>query len=650
MGPLSKVWHALESGTTAPDDEVALTIEDLLNLVQQTVLLVGQTNDTISYHRRLSALAGAMKSSSQAKSMIKHKSMLFENPGKELFGKDFDDQITDTAETQKQSKELLFNVFQQQGNNKSFSKHLPQSKLHCSGKTLASSEEAMIYDFSSRRGFNSYNNAQFKNPGKQNSDLQNNSITNTTRRVVISTTVGKKIVLQFKDSNTDTVREVIALPGQPGKTDKRSDYFANSTKEIEPKKINFSMQEKKTISLEPEILLKKVAVEQVCPQKDQFLSNIFIEKEVWGQQTCDQLEGVKPIYFFPTVAENSLVKKRIHMQTRPQGRIFMCPIFSGRPKESDVSMGRNPVPVSMTVFWPCTSPIRFHKTPKDALALLKRIGIRVVIYLDMLIIGRTREETIALRDTVILLLQRLGFVINQKKSVMTPVQEIEFLGMIVNDYFPSTEKTATNKTNVSGCVSKSKDNSFRVKSVTSPDMTILAILPAKLHCRFLEQQQIQALKKNDSYKIQVILNKESQLELPWWVKNMELYNGRTLIQLPAQALLQTDASLTFWGAVWEGMKTGGTWTQQERRMHFNELELLTLKLALETFFKAQELKSLHILVDKIVALNYFLKMGAVQGEGGGGYKKFTYGLSFQTNLGTANKEKSNCDSRVSPVD
>ena len=95
------------------------------------------------------------------------------------------------------------------------------------------------------------------------------------------------------------------------------------------------------------------------------------------------------------------------MQTRLQGRIFPCPTFSGRPKESDVSMGRNPVPVSMTVFWPCTSPIRFHKTPKDALALLKRIGIRVVIYLDMLIIGRTREETIALRDTVILLPQCL---------------------------------------------------------------------------------------------------------------------------------------------------------------------------------------------------------------------------------------------------
>ena len=54
MGPVSKVWQALESYTTAPDNEADLTIEDLLNLVQQTVLVAGQTNNTISYHMRLS--------------------------------------------------------------------------------------------------------------------------------------------------------------------------------------------------------------------------------------------------------------------------------------------------------------------------------------------------------------------------------------------------------------------------------------------------------------------------------------------------------------------------------------------------------------------------------------------------------------------
>ena len=103
-----------------------------------------------------------------------------------------------------------------------------------------------------------------------------------------------------------------------------------------------------------------------------FEQYIYGEKEGWGQQTCDQLEGVKPIYSFLTfqngeftVAENFLAKKRVHVQTIPQGHIFMCPTFSGRPKKSDALMGRSPVPVSMPVLWPSSSSICFHKTPKD---------------------------------------------------------------------------------------------------------------------------------------------------------------------------------------------------------------------------------------------------------------------------------------------
>ena len=42
------------------------------------------------------------------------------------------------------------------------------------------------------------------------------------------------------------------------------------------------MQEKTTISLEVENLLKKGVVEQVCPQKQQFLSNIFVVKKKDG--------------------------------------------------------------------------------------------------------------------------------------------------------------------------------------------------------------------------------------------------------------------------------------------------------------------------------------------------------------------------------
>ena len=36
----------------------------------------------------------------------------------------------------------------------------------------------------------------------------------------------------------------------------------------------------------------------------------------------------------------------------------------------------------------------------------------------------------------------------------------------------------------------------------------------------------------------MLRNKESQLQLLWWVKIIEIYNGRTLIQFPAQALFK----------------------------------------------------------------------------------------------------------------
>ena len=186
MGPLSKVWHALESATTtAIDDETDLTTEDLLNLVQQTVLLVEQINNTISYHWRLSAPDGAMKRSTQTKSMIKDKSAVLENSGKELFGKDFRDQITDTVKVQKQSKEFLFNVFQQQCTNRPFSKGPPQNKLHRGwGGGQSISFKQRSNDSSCRRGFNSYRNTQFKNSGNQNSDLLQR---NSTTKLVIST-------------------------------------------------------------------------------------------------------------------------------------------------------------------------------------------------------------------------------------------------------------------------------------------------------------------------------------------------------------------------------------------------------------------------------------------------------------------------------
>lgn len=67
------------------------------------------------------------------------------------------------------------------------------------------------------------------------------------------------------------------------------------------------------------------------------------------------------------------------------------------------------------------------------ISVLRRINIRVTIYLDdMLLIGQTMEEILVSRDTKILFLQHFAFISNLEKSILHLVQEIEFLGVTVN--------------------------------------------------------------------------------------------------------------------------------------------------------------------------------------------------------------------------
>ena len=81
------------------------------------------------------------------------------------------------------------------------------------------------------------------------------------------------------------------------------------------------------------------------------------------------------------------------------------------------------------------------------MTILRRINIKII----MLLIGHFLEEIVMSRDTVIFLLQHLGFVINWKKSVLTPEQEIEFLDLAINSV---TLELFANKINIQKVVSK----------------------------------------------------------------------------------------------------------------------------------------------------------------------------------------------------
>ena len=69
------------------------------------------------------------------------------------------------------------------------------------------------------------------------------------------------------------------------------------------------------------------------------------------------------------------------------------------------------------------APLIFTKILKVPNSLLRRLQVRVIMYLDdMLLMSQTLEELrLMSRDKIIFLLTQLGFAINWKKSILVPV-------------------------------------------------------------------------------------------------------------------------------------------------------------------------------------------------------------------------------------
>ena len=201
------------------------------------------------------------------------------------------------------------------------------------------------------------------------------------------------------------------------------------------------------------------------------------------------------------------------------------------------------------------------------------------------------------RDTIIFLLTQLGFVINLKMSILVPVQQIELLGLEID----SVEMKLFLSQNA-------MEGSLTLRDLTKLlgklPSTIQRILPAKLQIRFLQQIQIQALRKNMTYESVINLDQQAKEDLSWWIVNMQTYNGKSLLIVPPDLTIFSDASKKGWDASCLGITTGGLWSSVEKAWHINVLELEAVRLAILSFTKFKKLKSIHLRRDNMTALSY----------------------------------------------
>ncbi len=266
------------------------------------------------------------------------------------------------------------------------------------------------------------------------------------------------------------------------------------------------------------------------------------------------------------------------------------------------------------------APRDFTKIMKVPMGFLRRLGIRLVIYLDdILVMNQNSDHLLQEGKTTCTLLENLGFVINQTKSVFQPTQVVEFLGIQID----TTRMQLSLSLEKMEAIKQACANLLQHKTVTVRELaevvgklsaTMQAVLTAPLHYRRLQMLKTRALLQQKSYSAMVTLTKEAQEELHWWIHYLQDWNCRAIISPGLDMVVETDASKTGWGAVCQSTEVSGLWTTEESKEHINVLEMKAVTLALQILLRNSQGLHVHLSIDNQTVVANINKMGSPRSE------------------------------------
>ena len=265
------------------------------------------------------------------------------------------------------------------------------------------------------------------------------------------------------------------------------------------------------------------------------------------------------------------------------------------------------------------APLIFTRVTKPLKAFLQAKRIRLIIYLDdILILGATEEECRNNVDELLHLLHRLGFIVNYQKSSLSPSRKFRFLGLdwdtkaglIGIDEIKRLAIVTRASTILKNPQPRCRDLQRLLGHMTAAN---LAVPLLRLHSRYLQRDLNKVYATPKDLERRVSLSTESLRDLTWtscleprqcvkqmWPLQMESCNVE----------VSTDASDFAWGIYFEGRLLQGKWTDVDARRHINVKELSTLKIFL-TDFLPQSKNGCELLwrTDSSTSLAYIKKEG-----------------------------------------
>ena len=201
-----------------------------------------------------------------------------------------------------------------------------------------------------------------------------------------------------------------------------------------------------------------------------------------------------------------------------------------------------------------SSPLVFNKLLAQSVAILRKKGVRLAVYVDdFLILARSEEQARAHTALVIETLSEMGWQINADKSDLTPRTRCPFLGVILDSdegtiSIPATKKQAlahelrrfARKAELGPIPKRIAARVMGLVSSVSPGLRFAGAFTRKLNCDMKLA--------NPGWDSCFAVGKDARQDLLLLADLVANAKGEPLVEATPSWTMTTDASSTGWGA------------------------------------------------------------------------------------------------------
>ena len=267
------------------------------------------------------------------------------------------------------------------------------------------------------------------------------------------------------------------------------------------------------------------------------------------------------------------------------------------------------------LFGLATAPQVFIMIVKEVKLMALSRGLRLHQNLDDWLI-RSQSQEVAQVNTQALvdLTQFLGWIINQEKSELKPTQVFSFV-----DYEYHLDSALVKLTQERWLKLQDLILRLKTKHVLTARclMSLIGLLAStekmvpegRLHMRPFQFHLKEHWRYPQSLDSLLPWTETISAHLDWWQNPTNVMRGADLHPKDHSIQLFRDASNKSWGAHLDQSSTKGLWSDREKRLHINVLELKAVSLAFRSFKDQCQNQTVLVATDNSTVVAYINKQG-----------------------------------------